>query len=98
MENRNSKHIRERQQRIRAHRERKLAEFEELARGWIPEEYRSDSIVADAPLSHHVYFMMLDYLMSTGNVDEVKRFFEYVTDGLEKVKTRFGEGGAAANN
>ena len=46
-----------------------------------------------------VYFMILDYLMSTGNVDEVNRLIGYLTSSLEKMEkmeTMFGEG--TANN
>jgi hypothetical protein len=90
MQNQNPKHIRE-------HRKRKLAEFNELARGWIPEEYRvADPAVANAPLRQLVYFMILDYLMCTGNVDEVNRLIGYLTASLETMETTFGEG--AANN
>jgi hypothetical protein len=90
MQNQNPKHIRE-------HRKRKLAEFEELARGWVPEEYRAaDPALVNAPLRQWAYFMILDYLMSTGNVDEVNRLIGYLTASLEKMETEFGEG--AANN
>ena len=89
MQNQNSKHIRE-------HRKRKLAEFNELARSWVPEEY---STVDNWTLRQSVYFMILDYLMSTGNVDEVNRLIGYLTSSLEKMEameTTFGEG--TANN
>jgi hypothetical protein len=67
------------------HQKRKCAEFEEMARGWVPKKYLADTAVANAPLQSHVYFMILDYLMCTGNVDEVNRFFSYAKSGLERV-------------
>jgi hypothetical protein len=79
---------------LKEHRKRKLAEFNELARNWIPEKY-----IDNWTLRQLVYFMILDYLMSTGNVDEVNRLIGYLTSSLEKMEkmeTMFGEG--TANN
>jgi len=92
MQNQNPRHIRK-------HRKRKLAEFNELARNWVPEGYFRDLTIDNWTLRQLVYFMILDYLMSTGNVDEVNRLIGYLTSSLEKMEkmeTMFGEG--TANN
>jgi hypothetical protein len=87
MENKNAKRIREREhrRRIGEHRKRKLAEFEKLSRTWIPEEYRADPILANPPVKALAYFMMVDWLMSTGNVAEVNEFIDYMVSGLARV-------------
>jgi hypothetical protein len=98
MQNQNPKHIRqrERRRRISEHRKRKFAEFEALARSWVPEDYRSDPILANPPVKALVYFMMIDYLMSTGNVAEVNRFIDHAVTGLAEMVKMFP--GNTANN
>jgi hypothetical protein len=95
MSNPNPKHTRqrERRRRLAEHRRRKLAEFEELARGWIPEEYRADLTQSVKDLA---YFMMVDWLMTTGNVAEVNRFIDFMVTGLAKLG-RLQEKDAANN-
>jgi len=90
MQNQNPKHIRE-------HRKRKLAEFNELARSWVPEEYLTAvPTIGDLTVRQLAAFMIMEYLMSTGGEDEVKRLISYLTRCLETMETMFGEG--AANN
>jgi hypothetical protein len=70
------------QKHIQEHREKKIAAFDDLARGWVPEEYRW----TDGHLRQFVYFMILDYLMTKGNMDEVKGLIGYLTSCLEKME------------
>ena len=87
MQNQNSKHIQE-------HRKRKIAAFNELAGSWIPKEYLArDPSLASAPVKLVAYFMILDWAMSTGNVDELTRLIGYLSASLETM-TRFGDGTA----
>jgi hypothetical protein len=80
MPNQNLKHIQE-------HRRRKLAEFNELARSWVPEEYRAVSTVDSLTLRQQAAFMTFDYFMCTGGEDEVRRMISYLTRSLELMET-----------
>ena len=77
MSNPNPKHIRE-------HQERKVAQFNELALRWIPEEVclRSPGF-ADLTQRQRAAFMTFDYFMSTGGEEEVRRLISYLTHALE---------------
>jgi len=63
----------------------------------VPEDYRSDPILANPPVRALAYFMMVDWLMSTGNVAEVNQFFDYVVSGLKEVAKMYGEENASNN-
>jgi hypothetical protein len=88
MQNQNPKHIRE-------HRKRKVAEFNELARSWVPEKYLAAvPTMGDLTSRQQAAFMTFDYFMCTGGEDEVRRLISFLTRSLELWETMYGKGGA----
>jgi hypothetical protein len=67
----------------RQHQERKVAEFNALARSWIPAECRAVPGVDSLTLTQQAAFMTFDYFMSTGGEDEVKRLARYLIRAVE---------------
>jgi hypothetical protein len=83
--------------REKEHRRRNLAEFEELARRWIPEEYqRDEAIAANLSLEKMVYFMILDYAMCTGGKNEVAALIAHLRFAIDNLDAMSEDG--AANN
>ena len=65
-----------------------------MAARWVPEEcFARDPSLANAEPRLIAYFMILDWAMTTGNVDELKGLIRYLSWSLETM-TRFGDGTA----
>jgi hypothetical protein len=82
MKNQNPKQLRE-------HQERKVAEFNELARSWIPKEQLSQTTIDSLTLPQQAAFMTFDYFMSTGGEDAVRRLVSFLTRAVETGATLY---------
>jgi hypothetical protein len=91
MENQNPKYARQ-------HQERKVAEFNALARSWITQEQLSRMTLDSLTLSQQAAFMVFDYFMSTGGEDEVRHLISFLIRALETVAAMYWDEPPSSNN